>query len=85
MWGEEAQRLRNQLGACQDLAVLSRLLAPHQPLAHWRSRIIPAIDARREAHLRTASRLAGRLFAEKPRAFRKRIGALWEVRQAPGG
>jgi CHAD domain-containing protein len=82
MWGEEAQRLRNQLGACQDLAVLSGLLAPHQPLAHWRSRVTPAIEARRRAHLRTAARLAGRLFAEKPRAFRRRIGALWEARQA---
>jgi CHAD domain-containing protein len=82
MWGEEAQRLRNQLGACQDLAVLSGLLAPHQALAHWRSRIAPAIDARHDAHLRSASRLAGRLFAEKPRAFRKRIGALWDARQA---
>jgi CHAD domain-containing protein len=80
MWGEEAQRLRNRLGACQDLAVLSAFLAPHQPLAPWRSRLTPAIEARRGAHLRSAARLAGRLFAEKPNAFRKRIGALWDTR-----
>ncbi len=81
VWAEETQRLRNRLGACQDLAVLNNLCAPHQPLAPWRSRLAPLIAARRAAHLETASRLAGRLFAEKPKAFRKRIAALWTVRQ----
>jgi CHAD domain-containing protein len=82
VWAEEAQRLRNQLGACQDLAVLTTFTAPHQPLAPWRSRLTPAIAARRAAHLKSAARLAGRLFAEKPKAFRKRIAALWTARQA---
>ena len=81
VWAEEAQRLRNRLGACQDLAVLNNLTGPHQPLAPWRSRLVPLIAARRAAHLKTASRLAGRLFAEKPKAFRKRIAALWTARQ----
>jgi CHAD domain-containing protein len=81
VWAEEAQRLRNRLGACQDLAVLTNLAGPHQPLAPWRSRLAPLIVARRAAHLKTASRLAGRLFAEKPKAFRRRIAALWSVRQ----
>ena len=81
VWAEEAQRLRNQLGACQDLAVLAALTAPHQALAPWRSRLAPLIEARRAAHLKTAARLAGRLFAEKPKAFRKRIAALWTARQ----
>ncbi|MFN3656787.1 MAG: CHAD domain-containing protein [Pseudolabrys sp.] len=81
VWAEEAQRLRNQLGACQDLAMLTAFTAPHQPLAPWRSRLAPAIAARRVAHLKTAARLAARLFAEKPKAFRTRIGALWEARQ----
>jgi CHAD domain-containing protein len=80
VWAEEAQRLRNQLGACQDLAVLINLTAPHQPLAPWRSRLTPVIEARRNAHLKTAARLAGRLFAEKPKAFRRRIAALWSAR-----
>ena len=79
---EEAQRLRNRLGACQDLAVFAGLTAPHQPLAPWRSRLVPVIEARRDAHLKTAARLAGRLFAEKPKAFRRRIAALWSVRQS---
>jgi CHAD domain-containing protein len=82
VWAEEAQRLRNQLGSCQDLAVLAELTAPHQPLAPWRSRLAPLISARRDAHLKSAARLAGRLFAEKPKAFRRRIAALWSARDS---
>jgi len=82
VWAEEAQRLRNRLGACQDLAVLTSLTAPHQPLAPWRSRLAPVIEARRAAHLKAAARLAGRLFAEKPKAFHQRIAALWSARHA---
>jgi len=81
VWAEETQRLRNQLGACQDLAMLARFTAPHQPVAPWRSRVMPIIEERREAHLKTAARLAGRLFAEKPKAFRRRIAALWSARR----
>jgi CHAD domain-containing protein len=82
VWAEEAQRLRNRLGACQDIAVLAARTAPHQPLAPWRSRLTPAIEARREAHLKTAARIASRLFAEKPKAFRRRIAALYSARQS---
>jgi CHAD domain-containing protein len=82
VWAEEAQRLRNRLGACQDLAVFIGLTAPHQPLAPWRSRLAPLIEARRAAHLKAAARLAGRLFAEKPKAFRRRLLALWSARRA---
>ena len=85
VWAEEAQRLRNRLGACQNLAVFTGLIAPHQPLAPWRSRLLPVIEARRAAHLKTAARLAGRLFAEKPKAFRRRIAALWSARRAKKG
>lgn len=81
VWAEEAQRLRNQLGACQDLAVLAHFTAPHQPLAPWRSRLTPVIEARHAAHIKIAARLAGRLFAEKPKAFSRRIAALWSARQ----
>ena len=82
VWAEEAQRLRNQLGACQDLAVLATFTAPHEPLAPWRSRLSPLIEERRRAHLKTAQRLSGRLFAEKPKAFRRRIAALWSARNS---
>ena len=49
VWAEEAQRLRNQLGSCQDLAVLTSFTAPHQPLAPWRSRLAPLMQARTAA------------------------------------
>jgi CHAD domain-containing protein len=81
LWGEEAQRLRTRLGACQDLAMLTNFTAPRQPLAPWRSRLAPLIASRRLEHLKTAERLAGRLFAEKPKAFRRRIAALWKARE----
>ncbi|MEI8277944.1 MAG: CHAD domain-containing protein [Hyphomicrobiales bacterium] len=80
LWAEEAQRLRTRLGSCQDLAMLQAFTAPHQPLAPWRSRLAPLIAARRLEHLESAERLADRLFAEKPKAFRRRIAALWKAR-----
>jgi CHAD domain-containing protein len=78
MWTEEAERLRERLGRCQDLEVLRALTAPHQPLAHWRSRLTPACTERSTALAQRAARIAHRLFAEKPKAFRKRLEALWE-------
>jgi CHAD domain-containing protein len=78
LWVAEAQRLRDRLGAFQDLSMLQGFVAPHQPLAPWRSRLTPLIVARQAAHAKVAQRIAGRLFAERPRAFRKRLEALWE-------
>jgi CHAD domain-containing protein len=78
LWVAEAQRLRDRLGAFQDLSVLHGFTAPHGPLAPWRSRLTPLILARRAKHAKAAQRIAGRLFAERPRAFRKRIEALWK-------
>jgi CHAD domain-containing protein len=78
MWTDEAERLRERLGRCQDLEVLKRLTEPHQPLAHWRSRLTPAIAERSTALVQRAARIAHRLFAEKPKAFRHRLEMLWE-------
>jgi CHAD domain-containing protein len=78
MWTDEAERLRDRLGKCQDLAVLERLTGPHQPLAHWRSRLTPACDERRAALSHRAARIAKRLLAERPKAFRYRLETLWE-------
>lgn len=78
MWTAEAERLRERLGRCQDLEVLRALTAPHQPLAHWRSRLTPACAERSAALAQRASRIAHRLFAERPKAFRRRLEALWE-------
>jgi CHAD domain-containing protein len=80
VWVAEAQRLRDRLGSHQDLAVLQRLASPHQPLAYWRSRLTPLIAERQADHVQTAKRLAGRLFAEKPKAFRQRLASLWKHR-----
>jgi len=81
-WVAEAQRLRDRLGAYHDLVLLARMTEPHQPLAPWRSRLVPLIAARQAAHAATARRLAGRLFAETPKAFRRRLAALWKHRAA---
>ena len=78
MWTDEAERLRNRLGRCQDLEGLRGLTAPHQPLAHWRSRLTPACTERTTAVAQRAARIAHRLFAERPKAFRQRLEALWE-------
>jgi CHAD domain-containing protein len=78
MWTEEAERLRDRLGKCQDLAVLERLTGPHQPLSHWRSRLTPACAERRLQLTHRAARIARRLFAEQPKAFRHRLETLWE-------
>jgi CHAD domain-containing protein len=80
LWVGEAQRLRERLGAHNDLATLGGFVAPRQPLARWRSRLAPLIAARQEAHVGAAARLAGRLFAEKPKAFRRRLEELWASR-----
>ncbi len=70
---EEAQRLRDRLGRYQDLAVLSALAEPHRPLASWRSRLAPLIAERQSLHLKHAARLSRRLFAARPKAFRRRL------------
>jgi CHAD domain-containing protein len=77
-WVREAQKLRNRLGRYQDLVVLSRYAEPHQPLARWRSRLQSVISQRQAQHVTASRRIAGRLFAEKPGAFRKRLEAMWD-------
>jgi CHAD domain-containing protein len=77
MWTDEAERLRGRLGQCQDVEVLKRLTAPHQPLAHWRSRLTPACTERSAELAQRAARIAVRLFAERPKAFRQRLEQLW--------
>ena len=78
MWTEEAERLRGRLGQCQDLEVLKRLTGPHQPLAHWRAKLTPSASERSAELAQRAARIAVRLFAEKPKAFRHRLEMLWE-------
>jgi len=79
IWVDEAQRLRNRLGRYQDLVVLTELTMPHQPLAPWRSKLAPLIAHQQAEYLKPAARVAARLFAEPPKAFRRRIEALWDA------
>jgi CHAD domain-containing protein len=80
LWVSEAQRLRDRLGRHHDLTVLAGLMRRAQPLAPWRARLAPLVRARQREHVRAAARLAGRLFAEKPNAFRTRLVRLWDSR-----
>ena len=79
VWVEEAQRLRDRLGRYQDLSVLAQLTAPRQLLAPWRSKLAGPIAERQSVHLAAAARLGGRLFAERPKAFRRRLQAMWKA------
>lgn len=83
-WVAEAQKLRDRLGHHHDLAVLRAFTGPHLPLAPWRSRLAPVIAARQAEHATSAARVAGRLFVEKPKAFRRRLMRLWHSRQVLG-
>ncbi|HVN28972.1 MAG TPA: CHAD domain-containing protein, partial [Candidatus Binataceae bacterium] len=78
-WIREAQRLRGQLGKIQDLDVLARFAAAGQPLAKWRSRLLPVLARRQADHTAAAKLCASRLFAETPKAFRRRFEALWKA------
>ncbi len=84
LWISEAQRLRDRLGAHHDLVILRQMTEPHRPLARWRSQLEHPIAERQATHVAAAKRLAGRLFAEKPKAFRRRLAALWEHRAQQG-
>jgi CHAD domain-containing protein len=80
VWVAEAQRLRDRLGRHHDLTMLALLMRPKKPLAAYHARLGPLVQERQIEHARTAARLAGRLFAEKPSAFRTRLMRLWESR-----
>jgi CHAD domain-containing protein len=82
VWVGEAQRLRDHLGSHHDLDLLSGLTHLNKPLSMWQARLLPLVRERQREHLRVAARLAGRLFAEKPNAFRSRLMRLWESRAA---
>ena len=74
----EAQRLRERLGHCQDLAVLTALTQPRGDLARWRKLLLPLIDERKATHIAAAAHNAGRLFADRPKALQKKLHLLWE-------
>jgi CHAD domain-containing protein len=77
VWVSEAQRLRDRLGHHHDLEMFRALTAAGQPAAPWRELILPAIASRQRVHIGEAARVAGQLFAERPKAFAERLKALW--------
>jgi len=83
MWIGEAQRLRDRLGKHQDLLLLMRMTEPGQPLAHWHKRLKPAIEQRTAEHVKAASRIARRLFVDKPKAFQRRLEVMGETATKP--
>jgi hypothetical protein len=58
--------------------VLARYAEPHQPLARWRSRLQSVISQRQSQHVSVARRISGRIFAERPKAFKNRLEAMWD-------
>ena len=79
MWMGEAQRIRDRLGMHQDLEVLTHLTAPRQPLARWRAKLAPMIEKCQADQVARAAALSHLLFAEPPRAFRRRLIAIWRA------
>jgi hypothetical protein len=79
MWIAEAQKLRERLGQHQDLEMLRTLTEPDHPLAYWHARLDPPITARKRRHVAAATKIATRLFVDKPGAFRRRLNVMWKT------
>jgi hypothetical protein len=83
VWEVELQRLREKLGKFQDLAVLLEPLEPEAAGGHaapgWRASLAEAARARQLRLVASALRLHARLFAEKPRAFRRRLAVYFDA------
>jgi CHAD domain-containing protein len=85
---EETDQLTDKLGDEHDLAVLrGRFLAePYNPsetqgTADMRRNFIDSLDRRRRKLQLEAYRIAGRIYAEKPRQFERRICCYWSASQ----
>jgi CHAD domain-containing protein len=78
-WADEAHVLAVQLGVDHDLSVLAAVLTGEGPdlLGLDRAVVLQTIEDRR-AELLTGIRAgAGRIYAEKPKAFTRRLAAWW--------
>jgi hypothetical protein len=80
VWVADLDALRRDLGDLHDLAELDALMA-HRPAAlssdAARAAAQGAVAAERKRLLKRVRKRAGHLFAEPPRAFAGRIGAMW--------
>lgn len=79
LWETELQRLREKLGKHHDLAVLIKRLDDNPPTTiaerKWHTPLYEAAHARQQRLAISAMRLHARLFAERPKAFRRRLSA----------
>jgi len=79
LWETELQRLREKLGKHHDLAVLIERLDDSPPttvaMRKWHTPLHEAAHDRQQRLAISAMRLHARLFAERPKAFRRRLGA----------
>ena len=75
-YGDELQKLRNSLGAHNDLTVLGEFALTRRELSGAAAEELAAAALRRRKPLeRRAAAQFGRLFAERPGAFTRRIAA----------
>lgn len=80
---KELDRLADLLGEDHDLAVLHDELAQENPpLAVDLDAVIKLIDHRREELQTEAVRIGERVYAEKPKAFLRRMRATWKAGRA---
>jgi CHAD domain-containing protein len=74
--GDEAHALSDRLGDDHDLAVL---LAWAQEHAEPEPELVEAVERRRAKLQRDAFELGARLYADRPKAFLRRLELLWEA------
>jgi CHAD domain-containing protein len=76
--GDEAHELSDRLGDDHDLAVLAAWVEEN---GYAGPEFFAAVEERRGELQAEAFALAGRVYAEKPKAFRKRMKGLWTARE----
>jgi CYTH domain-containing protein/CHAD domain-containing protein len=82
---EEIHDFTDQLGDHHDLAVLAEDLADRPQVAAAQRETLKALIEARQAELTDQARAAGeRIYAEKPKAFGRRLHAYWRAWRRPG-
>jgi len=77
--GDEAHELSELLGDDHDLAVLASWVSENGEAG---PELFEAVDRRRDELQQEAFALGARVYAEKPRAFVRRLGRLWDASEA---
>lgn len=79
LWEKELQRLRDKLGEHHDLAVLAASVRD-TGTGGWRGEVLKAVEHRQKKLLNRIQRLQAQLFAERPKAFARRLRAYVKAR-----